>query len=432
MYKIQIVGIPVTLPEGIIFMLLAAAFVKYKDVFKFDFKEFAQKNKVILIAVLLILLGAVLSFFVTQASITLVDGQEFSSLRVALGIFKSWIVAPIIYFVLLKYVLNKDDLKKSLNVYALSAAVLSIWAVWQLATGNYVTVDMRASGPFISANYLALYLGPALVFLTVKTKEVFLPSTFLEGKDAKKIPFLKKAAFKLSGKDIFYSVAFIVCLIAMIATKSYAALFAYVIAVSFYYFIEFVIHFKANKKARLPWASIVSILVIAIVAAIIVYYLDVEKWQSVFNFTERNSSSVRLEVYAITWSLIKNNFLFGIGMGSFEALYQTQAVNILERAPLEWVMLHPHNFYFAMWLNLGILGLGGLGVIIYVAIKELLAMIKKIAGGSFSQYSSVVLIGMAMFVAILMHGLIDTPFFKNDLALIFWLVVAVFSVREKV
>ena len=60
---------------------------------------------------------------------------------------------------------------------------------------------------------------------------------------------------------------------------------------------------------------------------------DTEKFKQFFDFTNRSSSGVRVQIYTIAWDLIKQHPILGIGLGQFEQVYQTQAVSILGTAP---------------------------------------------------------------------------------------------------
>ncbi|MDO8444025.1 MAG: hypothetical protein Q7S80_00785, partial [bacterium] len=76
--------------------------------------------------------------------------------------------------------------------------------------------------------------------------------------------------------------------------------------------------------------------------------------------------------------------------------------------------LHPHNVYLAMWLNLGILGL----IIFVIMVVNFFRRLWP----QRNYYLALCL--MAAMSAILIHGLFDTTYFKNDLSAIFWLILA--------
>jgi O-antigen ligase len=79
--------------------------------------------------------------------------------------------------------------------------------------------------------------------------------------------------------------------------------------------------------------------------------------------------------------------------------------------PLEWLVAKPHNLYLNLWLETGLLGL--IGTLWFLGLY--LRRMRRHPAGS---------IYAAAVVSILVHGLVDTPLFKNDLALIAVVIVA--------
>jgi Ca2+/Na+ antiporter len=69
------------------------------------------------------------------------------------------------------------------------------------------------------------------------------------------------------------------------------------------------------------------------------------------------------------------------------------------------------------------LGLGGLLMFLIIIVSAFAGYVRAIDFKD--KYFK--LIGVTMLILILLHGQIDTHFFKNDLALMFWLIVALVS-----
>jgi hypothetical protein len=51
--------------------------------------------------------------------------------------------------------------------------------------------------------------------------------------------------------------------------------------------------------------------------------------------------------------------------------------------------------------------------------------LKNFAFHSIGDLPKLRVMGFALLLTVLVHGFLDTPFFKNDLALIFWVIVLV-------
>lgn len=431
--KGDIAGVPFTLTELLIYVT-ALAFIlrwikelavpagRWGSLFE-SIKEyispresFVHRYRYLLAGLAFFVGAALLTFFATEREIVLIDGQIFPGLRVAMGIFKGWIVSPILYLLLL--LAASRSTRQALTVldgYAVSAVALGLWGVYQVVTQTYVTPDARASGPFESANYLALYIAPATLYMLVRLREVL---------------FRKGGLLKATPASLIF-VGSLVLLSALVATKSYAALLAAVFAALFYFGMEYA-GIRRNKKAKnLPWKFMIGGGAFVAVLIFVVFLTDPDKWQAMFQFAQRNSSSVRIEVYAISWGLLAKNWLLGIGMGQFPALYQVEAVNILGHVPYEWNMLHPHNLFLAMWLNLGLLGLMSFLYILALCLQKAWTHFRTFARQEITGLGKMTVLLFSLLLIVFIHGFFDTPFFKNDLSLLFWMVAGLlYAVRD--
>ncbi len=331
-------------------------------------------------------IGPVLLFLIAATfSMLLVPAD---SARIAQGIWKGWIVMPLVYFAMV-YGARFTHREWTISKYALlgSGAAVALGALLQMATGEYRTWDGRASGPFESANYLSLYLGPLVVLGVHQAKRTFQKCPSLWGK-------------------VISMVLVGILAVALYGTKSYAAFIAVLAGLAVYlFFAEF------SVKAR--WRLVLT--GVGILALLLVTQWNSPKFQQFIDFEERSSSTVRLEVYRVAWAMIKEHPVAGIGLGQFEVQYALQAPKVLGHAPYEWVMLHPHNLALAFWLNTGLLGL--------------MAMVWLVAGMVWRAFRAgprkeARFLMLALLTVVVVHGLFDTPFFKNDLAYLWWWVVA--------
>jgi len=424
--KFDVGGVPFPLVEVFIYVTTLACVIRTGvDFFK---KKVSLKDLLapyqsrIWIAVAGIVVAAVISTLITPQSVVLMDGNTvFYGRKVALGILKSWIIAPVLMLGLFAWLMKTgEDMKIALNSYTISAVVLAAWGVFQVLTGQYATPDARASGPFNSANYLALFIAPALFYALVRVKSFY---------EVKKIPWWKRAFMTVVPQPeterprfflaLLWIFGFFLLLFGLLFTKSYAAFLAL--------FVVCLLWFGMNVRTfeKFPWKSVLVIVGLLLVAAVVMIALDPAKWQLFFQFTTRTSSGVRVEIYTIATRLLLEHPLQGIGLGMFPAVYQLEGPRILGQNPYEWNMLHPHNVFLAFWLNLGILGFASFLWILQRCIQKAWGFLKNVSGLAAMSLEWFHALGLAMLVIILIHGLVDTPFFKNDLALLFWLVVGV-------
>jgi len=441
--KTTFFGIPFTLPEVVIYALVAAALVSFaknnlmpSSIFRSVFgsmrlavlrrQSFLRRYGDLLFPLAVFVVGAFVALVAVESRIVFSDGQVFEGMRTALGILKGWIIAPMLFLIVyLACIPDNNRLLDTLNVYGFSAVVLAVWALFQVSTDGYVTPDARASGPFESANYLALYIVPALVYLMIRIKDIVLP-LYAEEKKSFIGSFFRRGDIKEKHPEIsLFILGFLLLFLALLASKSYAGMIAAMGGALFYFGLEFLEFKSRNEKALNPWKFLAGFLVFLVIILGVIYVIDPGKWQAMFRFDERNSSSVRMEVYSVSAGLIGENWLTGIGPGQYEAMYKLHSERLLGREPYELNMLHPHNLLLAVWLNTGLLGLMGFVTILVMAFKRCAFHFKKFASAKINSAPKLRVMGTAVLIGILIYGLFDMPFFKNDLSILFWIVIAI-------
>jgi O-antigen ligase len=172
----------------------------------------------------------------------------------------------------------------------------------------------------------------------------------------------------------------------------------------------FLAAFGWNKKI-----TAVAVLII-IILTLVIPQIRNPLWP-VLTFTDQSGQN-RLALWQMSQNFLLSspkNFIFGAGIFGFSQI-ENQARN---PAQLE-ALLYPHNIILNFWLELGLLGLIGFGWLIIKFFKQGLQAC-KLQTINCKLLSLGLLAGM---VAVLVHGLIDVPYFKNDLALLFWIIVA--------
>ena len=118
-------------------------------------------------------------------------------------------------------------------------------------------------------------------------------------------------------------------------------------------------------------------------------------------------------VHLIGWkesvAMLRDHPLFGAGLDGFKTVvapyHHAQGVEIFQ---------YPHNLFLAAWSEIGLIGLIGLITILVWLFRTCYAL----RATRYAPYIA------AAFIAILVHGLVDVPYFKNDLAMMFWLFIA--------
>ncbi len=326
---------------------------------------FIKERKIFLVLALIFIFSSTVSAIIAPHAHT------------AWGAWKALILEPIIYaIVLVSISKNKNKIIYSILIGALFSAILSS------CVANWGEGFDRLRGIYDVSNSLALIVAPAFVLSVV--------------------------LILLERKKIYWLSSLILGMV-LLATQSLSGLFSVVVTSG----LAFVL-VRARKVAT---AFIILLILIGLI------------WQ--FNsgklaYLLNGSSSViaRKQIWAVSLLLVKENALWGTGLGTFEPAYQAELRNILGKGgkilgsdkPLEWVVRDPHNIFLSFWLNTGLLGLTSMCALAVVGLKN---FIKKI------KFKPTSLLAAAFsFILLLIFGLADVPYWKNDLALVWWVLLS--------
>jgi O-antigen ligase len=155
-------------------------------------------------------------------------------------------------------------------------------------------------------------------------------------------------------------------------------------------------------------------IVAALVVLAIVTTVLVPKIHSVVLFRDQSGQN-RLTLWSYSLEFLTaspKNFVAGAGVRQFFRKIQKPHYDVKKMERL----IYPHNIVFNFWTETGLLGLlGFMGMIGYLGIcaHRLLR----------SNRSSGILV-TALLTVTLVHGMVDVPYFKNDLAMLWWLASA--------
>jgi len=309
-----------------------------------------------------------------------------SDLRTSLGLLKGWFIDPLLVYVLFVNVLKANDLKNVFFSFAFGGGILSVFGVYYLLTGQ-VTYDGRLAIFFENPNQLSLYLVPVVILALAET-QVF--------KDWRRC--LGWVIFALAGTNLVFTYSY-GGLLALVGALVVASLFIW----------------RQKWLAPIVGGGVLTILLLSRLAN--------GKIAPILDLVGRSSSSVRLEIWQTSWQLVKENSFWGIGLGRFQPVY-LEKVRQLFATPLELNVLHPHNLFLAFWLNLGFVGLFSLLWILIRFFAVFAVLIKKVKGEN-----RLLLLGLfAAMTATIIHGLVDAPYWKNDLSVIFIILLAGLSI----
>jgi O-antigen ligase len=127
-----------------------------------------------------------------------------------------------------------------------------------------------------------------------------------------------------------------------------------------------------------------------------------------------NTFEGRLKIWTDTLHMLRDHPIFGAGLRGYARVMVPYVTG--GRLP----ELYPHDVWLAMWAELGLLGLAA-----FVALVAILLWRGWRGFAAATGFWRPLLWGTAAsFAAIAVHGIFDTPYFKNDLAVEFWIVAA--------
>ena len=304
--------------------------------------------------------------------------------RAALGVYRAFLVEPVaIYYVATAVLRSTADLKPILVAGAVSTSAFSLMVVATfvaaLTSGHLVTSS--APGVFgINPNAVALYLEPlaavALGFI------LFADSRTSRWTAAAVLLFVLPALVCTLSRGALLAGA-VLALVAVLSVRD------------------------VRLKIGLLAAAVVGGLAISrvpFVAARLAQQLD----------PHHATLALRVAIWRVTLRMLSDHPLFGAGISG----YQTVMAHYRTRA------LHPepyaHNIFLTTWSEVGLIGLAAFVVIFFGLLWRALRSF-----GSAPGLSRPILWGiLGAWVVFAVHGMVDSPYWKNDLSLEFWLLAA--------
>jgi len=273
------------------------------------------------------------------------------------------------------------------------------------------TPDNRVLGIFVydvsaSPNFLALYLAP-LVVLTFGYEIIDLKNS------------LKKNNY--FWRVIFYNVAFISMFLALYFSASRAGIGAALIGIVTFLIIKNWLWIKERK-------IIVILLYCSIVLLFFLGWQMIKpNWQLSSEEGGRitSSNNIRWEIWTTTVRDIiptGGHWLAGVGLGNYQN-YFTMLTKDRVNYP-EWISpwaLTPHNLFLNIWVNLGLLGLVAFVWILVLFFQNTTKL----------PQSGLNYLLISVMIAIIVQGSLDSPLWKNDLFLLFWIFLGLIYLNKK-
>lgn len=396
--------LPTTLLEIMFLIIFIIWIIKYRQSIINNLILIIKNNKILFTAIFFFLLATIISIFTSI------------NIQSALGEGKAFYLEPVIMFVILiTTIKEKKQINNILLALIISGLVTAILAIYQHFTGWLVPEAFwsnrqtyRVTAWYGFPNGVGLFLAPLIPFAIYLMKETWPVIKKYKTQKINKLSITNSQSQTTQFKNwlLFLSSIFYLILapLAIIFSKGTGPLLGIIGGISLLFLI--------NKKTR--WL----IILVGLISLISLLFLpQLSNIKQEITFQDR-SGQIRLAIYKETWNFLKDNPLVGAGLASYSkkiAPYHTTVNN----ENIE-IFHHPHNAFLTMWVNLGILGLLSFIIIKFYSLCFIPYSVYK----QKKQLLPLTLFTISSLFIILIMGLVDSPYIKNDLAMFFWLLIA--------
>jgi O-antigen ligase len=311
--------------------------------------------------------------------------------------FRMLFIYPLIFTVLVFRTLDDEAVAKIVKSYIIMVLFFCVLALTQyligIFPGEQYDFTKRLVWPFVdfltlkssSANWAAFFVTPALILSFIKVFDCF-----------------KRARFDT--EYLIFNATLFLSAITLYLTQSYGAFVAVFVAIALFLF-------RALKTK-----GFIIAFVILLVAAGGVYAMQASTYKykiltNQVNYKYDNSAASRGDIMKMNLAMIGAHPLLGVGLNQYQSYFAVNHQAVLGHKYGEsQIPPHAHNFFLSMWTSLGFLGFLGM----------LVLAVGLLWRSGFKPDHPAVFV----FVAIMVHGLIDSYYWHQETAYIFWMVVA--------
>ena len=294
--------------------------------------------------------------------------------RAALGLYRAFFIEPVLIFYIAADLLRGEQyLRRAVVSFAIGSsvlAVLNLVAVAQALLHHTFHVGSAPNALYGDANYVAMYLEPPVAFAMALLLFDRTP----------RWRWLGAAWLSITG----------LALLLTLSKGSFLALLVLGVVV--------ILRMRRWMLPLLAGLVVVAFLVsrVPLIAQRIA--------------TSENSLVGRFQIYGAAIRVLKQNPILGLGLGGFDYTFRKHASQP-----------YPHDVWLTFWVEIGLLGLIAFAVIFFGLVWRGWRALPQTEGfyrvAMWGVMGSLVLWGI--------HGLVDSPYWKNDMSVEFWVVAAI-------
>ena len=305
-------------------------------------------------------------------------------IRNALGEWKAFYIEPILLtLVVISTINTKKKLLSIIGALLLSSLLTAAFAIVQRVTGWFVPFSFwenmdtyRVTAWYGFPNAVGLALAP------------IIPLALLRNELTKK-DILSSTRLLTTGIVLFTIIT------ALIFAKSTGAIIGVAAGLIVYALV---------KKQTRVWT-----LLLLFIGSISFMILPMHNPIKQELLLQDRSGQIRISMWSEAIELLKDNPIKGTGLASYDKKIEPYHTTVNNEG-IE-IFHHPHNIFLTMWANIGIVGLLGFVLLIIWFIFQ-----------SYKTKQAHLL--LPILATVLVMGLVDSPYIKNDLAILFWFLLS--------
>lgn len=367
--RLNIGPLPTSVLELTFFAVVLVGVIKITRDDINEFKRFIFSHKIWCVAIVAFLLCSLGGAFTAMIGAL----HPMQKMIEGIGEWRAMFLEPVMLCTLILMHQRRIEVNKIIGALLMSAVAVSVIALIQKFTGVWFPPSIehtylfgRVTSVYTSANAIGLFTVP-IMFLSVLVWRKHTTAV---------------------------SIAFLLMLGALLFSQSQGALIALGAGTLVYLWI------KGNRKVT-----------VGIAVAGIFFAVSIPSLREAMVFADRAGQN-RIMLWKHTVEYLTespSHFILGSGIRNFFDAIQSPwyDLNVLE------ALKYPHNIFLNFWTEIGFLGM-----ILFVAIFVYLVRMVFLVSDT-----TIKAVLLAVLTAIAVHGLVDVPYFKNDLAMLFWIIV---------
>ncbi|MFZ2978695.1 MAG: O-antigen ligase family protein [Candidatus Magasanikiibacteriota bacterium] len=391
--RFNIGPLPTTLLEVMLWIIIVIWFVKFNKNIIPKIKSLITDHWLLFIGVAFFILASTISIFISTDT------------RSALGEWKAFYIEPTLLFIILitnyQLLITKKENFVNNIIFALilSGFLTSLLAIYQHLTGWLVPYafwqnqnTFRVTAWYGFPNAVGLFLAPLIPLIL-----------FLIIHEWNKI---KQKNWLLLICYLLFAICYLMAIIYSKGTGPLIGLISGIGLLLLFY-----------KKTR--WITVV----VGIIGILSLFSLSSLSGLKNEVLLRDRSGQIRLSIWNETWQFLKDNPISGAGLASYSEKIKSYHTTVNGEG-IE-IFHHPHNIFLTMWVNLGLLGL--------VSFTGILISLFLIPYSLFKKHIKMPNIRfflIASLTTIIITGLVDSPYIKNDLSVLFWLLPALLIITD--